>query len=574
MTIEMIPLNRLRPSKGNPRKSFDEESIKGLAQSILADGLLQNLVAAKPESGKRKYDIISGERRYRAFTLLIEQGHFPKNVAVPCEIKDGLSAQDTLRIATMENVQRQNLTPLDEAQAIATLVHEGDSLADIISKTGLSDSTIKRRMVLLDLSDKVKAALTENAITLSQAEAFTVGTHDEQDDILEQVKSGWYNTAAEIKDRLICELPTLAMAIFPKKQYSGEYTTDLFGSAETTYFNDPEQFYELQKSAAEKMVADLDKENDWAALVEGRFSSVEYTKAKKGQSGGVVVCLTSEGKVDVHKGLIRAAIDESVSTALRAPKATYAKTVRAYIAMQKSAAVQAELIRNPRRAREIGVAAMLYRSATHGCLSYLDELEEDSPHLDIINNEAAALLALVDSDEESLSFRTLLRYAYSAERAYDLVQLLDDQQLDRLFAFLSAIAFGQEDTEELDTREHSLFNRVACDLGVDMRDYWMPGQWFLSRRTMKQLQPIIKETGMNRLFGNGGGFKKTDLVRLMVSYFRKVRAFRKPAPDQKQARDWLPEVIAFPAIDPDKLPDQLDEQAASELKQETLAKAA
>ena len=50
MTIEMIPLNRLRPSKGNPRKSFDEESIKGLAQSILADGLLQNLVAAKPET--------------------------------------------------------------------------------------------------------------------------------------------------------------------------------------------------------------------------------------------------------------------------------------------------------------------------------------------------------------------------------------------------------------------------------------------------------------------------------------------------------------------------------------------
>ena len=78
MTIEMIPLNRLRPSKGNPRKSFDDESIKGLARSILADGLLQNLVAAKPEQGKRKYDLITGERRYRAFTLLVEHGHFPQ----------------------------------------------------------------------------------------------------------------------------------------------------------------------------------------------------------------------------------------------------------------------------------------------------------------------------------------------------------------------------------------------------------------------------------------------------------------------------------------------------------------
>ena len=79
---------------------------------------------------------------------------------------------------------------------------------------------------------------------------------------------------------------------------------------------------------------------------------------------------------------------------------------------------------------------------------------------------------------------------------------------------------------------------------------------------------------MNRLFGNGGGFKKTDLVRMMVSYFRKVRAFSKPAPDQKQARDWLPEAMAFPAIDPDKLPDQPDEQAASGPEQDTLVKAA
>ena len=71
-----------------------------------------------------------------------------------------------------------------------------------------------------------------------QAEAFTVGTHEEQDGFLPDVISGYYSTPAEIKDRLICEMPTLAMAIFPKEEYSGDYTTDLFGKAETTYFND------------------------------------------------------------------------------------------------------------------------------------------------------------------------------------------------------------------------------------------------------------------------------------------------------------------------------------------------
>lgn len=178
MTIEMISLNKLRPSKGNPRKSFDEKSIEGLARSILADGLLQNFVVVKPEEGKRKYDIIAGERRFRAFGVLVAQGHYPKNLSVPCEIREGLSAQDTLRIATVENVQRKNLTPLEEAQAIVTLVHEGDSLDDIASKTSLSETTIKRRIALLELSEKANAALRDNGISVSQAEALTIGTHE------------------------------------------------------------------------------------------------------------------------------------------------------------------------------------------------------------------------------------------------------------------------------------------------------------------------------------------------------------------------------------------------------------
>lgn len=575
MSIEMIPLTKLRASPANPRKSFDPAAIEGLAQSIKTDGLLQNFVAARPRGAKRKFDIIAGERRLRAMRLLVEQGDLPKDVPVPVEIRDELCEGDALRLATVENIQREDLSPLEEAEALNVLVGGGDKLDDIIALTGLSETTIKRRLALLNLSKGVKAALCETEITLAQAEALSLGGHDEQDGLLEEVTGGWYSSPADITERIIGELPSLALAIFPKEDYRGSFTTDLLAEDDTTYFDDVEQFFELQKSAALQLVTELDREHDWTELVEGSFQSWGYREAEKNESGGVVVNLRPDGKVETHEGLIRKSIDESVSRAF-APRASYAKTVREHIAMHKSAAVQAELLKNPRKAKEVGVALMLYRAASHGCLDYFERRREEGPHVAAINDEAGALLALLGGEEEGATFRDLLRCAYSKEAAYELVQALADDELERLFVFLAAINFGQSGCCELDTRESSIFNRVAVDLGVDMRRYWIPDVWFLSRRTMSQLAGILTESAMTRLFGSGGDFKKKELVPRMVAYFRKVRDMTKPQLDQVQARDWLPGVFAFPAIDPDAPAPQVETEieAGAEAEETNLAEAA
>jgi len=540
----------------NNPENYVDEALAGLVLAHLDTyrqlGSKGRVIVRHQPKEVGKVGVVSGERRFRAMTLLVAQGHFPKDVSVPVEVRDGLSAEDTLRIATIENVQRENLSPLEEADAIAALVQDGGKLEEIVSQTGLSVSTLRRRLALLNLSDTVRDALASAQITLAQAEAFTVGDHEEQDGLLEGVISGWYDSPDDIRDRLIGELPSVAMAIFPQEDHSGSLTTDLFGADDTIYFNDVEQFFALQKKAAEALVCEHDHSVDWAELVEGRFDRWAYREADDGESGGVVVCLTPEGKVEAHEGLIRKDIDASVSEALKAKsKATYARTVCEYIAMQKSAAVQAELIENSRKAKEIGVAKMLYHASCHGCLSYLADLDEDCPALDAIKSEVTALCGALGMDKDEASFSDLLHSAYSVERAYELVQPLSEGELLRLFAFLSAINFGQADSDKLDSREGSLFNRVATDLGVDMRTCWTPGVWFLSRRTMKQLGGIIREAGLSRLFGNGAGFKKTDLVRSLARYFTKVRTFDDPADDQKQARDWLPEAMTFPAVNPD-----------------------
>lgn len=564
MTIQMIPLTKLRPSADNPRKRFDETAIEGLAQSIRTDGLLQNLVAAKPKGRKRIFPIISGERRYRALSLLVERGDLPKDLNVPVEVREDLSADESLRIAAIENIQREDLSPLEEAAAIAALVEAGDGLSEIAAQTGLSESTIKRRLVLLELSETVAAALADGRITLTQAEALSLGSHDAQNAMLERIENGWSMDSEEIRDCLIGRAPSLSMAIFPKEDYTGTLTTDLFADDETTYFDDAEQFYELQKRAAESLVSAFEREHDFAELVEGHYSSLAYRKCEDGESGGVVVQLRSNGEVEIHSGLIRRDIDPSVTEAPK-PKATYARPVREYIAMHKSAAVQVELIGNPRKAKEIGMAEMLYRSSVHGCYLYLERSGEGEAYISAMQTEAAALLELLGGKTRGEdAFRSLLNLAYSMERAYERVQTLDDAGLERLFAFLSLVRFGQENTGELDTFGGSLFNRVATDIGTDMRTHWIPSTWFLSRRSMSQLLPILKDSGLSRLFGNGKGYKKGELVRLMADYFAKVRSMTSPKSDQQQAKDWLPEAMQFPAIDPDAVTDEPDMDEAED----------
>ena len=104
MTIQTLTLSQIQPCAMNPRKFFNDATIEELAQSIKTDGLLQNLVVLKPTGRAKKHTIIAGERRFRAISHLIEKGELDKDFPVRVEIKEGLSNDEALRIATVENV--------------------------------------------------------------------------------------------------------------------------------------------------------------------------------------------------------------------------------------------------------------------------------------------------------------------------------------------------------------------------------------------------------------------------------------------------------------------------------------
>lgn len=246
-----VPLSTLLPPKDNPRRTLDQALIAGLAQSIKSDGVLQNLLV-RPE-GDGNYRVIFGKRRYLALQYLKKRGEIDGNYPVPVEVKDELDEGDALRLATVENVQREQLHPMDEAEAFARQLQAGGTVEIIAEKTGLSAPTVRRRLALATLGPDAKKAFRSGAITRSVAEALTLGSREQQRMILDGIESDYPPDPEDVREMLIGGKPSVSMAIFPRERYTGALTTDLFADDETTYFDDVDQFLTLQRQAVEDL---------------------------------------------------------------------------------------------------------------------------------------------------------------------------------------------------------------------------------------------------------------------------------------------------------------------------------
>ena len=562
MTMQSVSLSALEASAANPRRKIDRKTIEGLAASIRTDGLLHNLVVS-PVKGKGKsqrFQIVSGARRFHALKLLEDRGELPEDFTVAVEVRDDLSKDQTLRIATVENLQRQNMTPLEEAAALTKLVHKGVTLDDVVAQTGLSATTIKRRLALNSLCREAKAALTKGEITLSQAEALTLGSDESQRMILERIEGGYDDSAEDIKATMIDDRPTVALAIFPAENYTGTITTDLFAADETSYFDDAEQFLALQKEAVAQLVKHHEASAAWVELTESHhIPDWQYRKASKRQKGGVLINLSPSGRVEIREGLAKRSIDKQTAAQTQdhpaAPqkrKAAYSSALCAHIAHHKTAAVQEMLLASPRKVREVSVVERLMKFKPHEAIpSLAKESEAQSAYavLEGLARQFATKLGCAIEEGEP-AWKQLRSPDADDLTVYEAVRGLSDHDLDQLETLLIVLTFGQGDCQRLDSRD-SLFNRVARDLGVDMRNHWTPDRSFLERRTRDQLVAIAADCGYAEGAGQVSSYKKADLVNCLIRHFQSAKTAAAPTPAQQKARDWLPEAMLFPAIDAD-----------------------
>lgn len=158
---QKIKISLIEPNSSQPRKKFDEESLKELADSIKAYGVLQPLLVQKKDS---HFEIIAGERRWRAAKLagLTE---------VPVVIRE-YDKQQTMEIALIENVQRDDLNPIEEAQAYQRLIQEFSlTQEEIAARVYKNRATITNSMRLLKLDKRVQQMLIDGQISSGHARA-------------------------------------------------------------------------------------------------------------------------------------------------------------------------------------------------------------------------------------------------------------------------------------------------------------------------------------------------------------------------------------------------------------------
>ena len=161
----------IHPTPYQPRATFDEESIAELAQSIQQVGLLQPLLVRKVDDG---YELVAGERRLRAVTSLGME-------KVACIVQQDIEDESSAMMALIENLQREDLHYLEEAQCYQKLLETyGLTQEELANRLGKSQSSIANKLRLLKLSDEVKAAMTEKRLSERHARALLKLTDDKQ----------------------------------------------------------------------------------------------------------------------------------------------------------------------------------------------------------------------------------------------------------------------------------------------------------------------------------------------------------------------------------------------------------
>ena len=158
---KMLKLSQIEPNRGQPRKNFEEESMEELAESIRQFGVIQPLLVQKKGN---HYEIVAGERRWRAAKLAGLK-------EVPVMIRE-YTDQEVMEIALIENIQRENLNPIEEAKAFMRLIQEFHlKQEDLAKRVSKSRAAIANRMRLLKLALTVQEMLAEGKLSEGHARA-------------------------------------------------------------------------------------------------------------------------------------------------------------------------------------------------------------------------------------------------------------------------------------------------------------------------------------------------------------------------------------------------------------------
>lgn len=167
--LTRLNINNIKPNENQPRKTFDPEKIEDLANSIREHGVIQPIVVRKVKDG---YEIVAGERRWRA-------ARKAELTEVPCIVRE-LTDEQNMLFAIIENMQREDLNPIEEAEGLEKMITSfGMTQADISKSVGKSRPYITNSLRLLKLPEEIKSMMSDGLLTTGHGRAL-INVEDEE----------------------------------------------------------------------------------------------------------------------------------------------------------------------------------------------------------------------------------------------------------------------------------------------------------------------------------------------------------------------------------------------------------
>lgn len=540
MQHQNIPLNQLVQSKQNVRRTNAKEGIEGLAASIEAQGLLQNL-SVRPQGDK--FEVIAGQRRLLALQSLSKAKKIAKDFPVPCSVIG--EASDATAISLAENQMREAMHPDDQFEAFNALVLAGTPVEDVAAKFGVSPTVVRQRMKLAAVSPKLRAKFRDGELTLDQMMGFTVSdSHERQEEVWDTLKDSYEPDGNDIR-RLLTEETVSAddgiakfVGVKAYEKAGGVVIRDLFDDENEGYLADSLLLNSLAQAKleqeAEKVKAegwawvkielqrdydpsygrvypirdDQDEDFDEDEEVEetpDRYSEEDMARA------GCIVSINHDGMY-VLRGYVKPEdmpkSERRTSSGDKA-KGEFSAPLIEELTAHKTAAIRAELVKQPGialvcLAYSLALNAFYYGGGNamqiHGNGRNLEDTsdkDECTAHAEL-EAAYAAWEKKLPKDEAKL-FNWLL--GQDEETIRDLTVFCAATTVDAVVSNRQSTAFNTSDLDHADV--------LAKTLGLDMAKYWSPtADGFISKMKKGEMVRALNEAGMS-----GEATKVTKLAK-------------------------------------------------------------
>ncbi|MHA1540492.1 MAG: ParB/RepB/Spo0J family partition protein [Alphaproteobacteria bacterium] len=193
--VSYLPIQNLSPNPFQPRKKFNEEELKELAKSIEVKGVLQPILVRPKKNAPNLFEIIAGERRWRASQI----ANF---LEIPAIIKN-FTDREILEVALIENVQRKNMNPIDEAKGLQMLYDKfGYSYKEIANRIGKTQGHVSNLVRLLELPSDIKREVENGNISVSKARAMITAVPEDEEEKKEFIEKAKVGTVKDLKEEI------------------------------------------------------------------------------------------------------------------------------------------------------------------------------------------------------------------------------------------------------------------------------------------------------------------------------------------------------------------------------------